>query len=66
MITDDLRNDYQLRITDHNRIQDIKNACLQGETQGKDQKIAALQKRYLGYLANKDKNNGTIIIAQEH
>ena len=30
----------------------------QGEISSKDQQIAALQKRYVGYLSHEDKNNG--------
>ena len=37
---------------------------LQGEIRAKDQQIAALQRRYVGYLSDKDKNNGLSIIAK--
>ena len=37
---------------------------LHSEIQGKEQKIVALQKSYLSYLANMDKKYGIIIIAK--
>ena len=39
---------------------------LQGELRAKDQEIAALQRRYVGYLANEDKKNGITIIAKRN
>ena len=39
---------------------------LQGEIRAKDQQIAALQRRYVGYLSNKDKNNDISIIAKNN
>ena len=49
-----------------NRIQVIQyeNVGLQGKIRAKDQQIAALQRRYVGYLSDEDKNNGTSIIAK--
>ena len=37
---------------------------LQSEMRAKDQQIAALQRRYVGYLSDEDKNNGISIIAK--
>ena len=37
---------------------------LQGEIRAKDEQIAALQGRYVGYLSDEDKNNGLSIIAK--
>ena len=37
---------------------------LKGEIRAKNQQIAALQKSYVGYLSDEDKNNGTSIIAK--
>ena len=50
---------------------DIKNreyekVGLQGKIRAKDQQIAALQRRYVGYLSDEDKNNGISIIAEEY
>ena len=42
------------------------NVGLQGEIRAKDQQIAALQRRYVGYLSDEDKNNGTSIIAKNN
>ena len=51
-----------------NRIQAIQyeNVGLQGKIRVKDQQIAALQRRYVGYLANEEKNNGITIIAKNN
>ena len=54
MLNDDLKN------------HEYENAGLQAELQEKDQLIAALKKRYVGYLANEDKNNGITIIAKSN
>ena len=50
---------------------DLKNrACenvgLQGEIRAKDHQIAALQRRYIGYLSDEDKSNGISIIAKNN
>ena len=37
---------------------------MQNEIGAKDQQIAPLQRYYVGYLANKDKTNGIIIISR--
>ena len=49
-----------------NQIQAIQyeNVGLQGEIIAKDQQIATLQRRYVGYLSNEDKNNGISIITK--
>ena len=39
---------------------------LKGEIRAKNQQIAALQKSYVGYLSDEDKNNGTSIIAKNN
>ena len=51
-----------------NQIQAIryKNVGLQGEIRAKDQEIAALQRRYVDYLANEDKSNGISIISKNN
>ena len=51
-----------------NRIQAIqyKSVCLQSEIRAKHQKLAALRRRYVDYLANEDKNNGITIIAKSN
>ena len=43
-----------------------ENVGLQGEIRAKDQHIAALQRRYVGYLSNEDKNNGINIIVKNN
>lgn len=56
-------------ITDRdNQIRGIQheNVGLQDEIRAKDQQIAALQRRYVGYFANEDKNNGITIIAKRN
>ena len=50
---------------------DIKNreyekVGLRGKIRAKDQQIAALQRRYVGYLSDEDKNNGISIIAKNN
>ena len=54
MLNDDLKN------------HEYENTGLQAELQEKDQLIAALKKRYVGYLASEDKNNGITIIAKSN
>ena len=39
---------------------------LQGEIRAKNQQIAALQRRYVGYLSDEDKNIGLSIIAKSN
>ena len=51
LLNDDLKN------------REYENLDLQGQIRAKDQQIAALQKRYLGYLSDEDKNNEISIIA---
>ena len=45
---------------------EYENVGLQGEIRGKDQQIAALQRRYIGYLSDEDKSNGISIIAKNN
>ena len=49
-----------------NRIQPIQYEKVgsQGEIRANDQQIATLQRRYVGYLSNEDKNNGISIITK--
>ena len=54
MLNDDLKN------------REYENVGLQGEIRVKDQQIAALQRRYVGYLSDEDKNNGISIIAKNN
>ena len=54
LLNDDLKN------------RELENVGLQGEIRAKDQQIAALQRRYLGYLPNEDKSNGISIIAKNN
>ena len=54
MLNDDLKN------------REYENVGLQGEIRTKDQHIAALQKRYVGYLLDEDKSNGISIIAKNN
>ena len=60
-----LNDDLQER---DNRIQAIQyeNVGLQGEIRAKDQQISTLQRRYVSYLANEDKNNDISIIAKNN
>ena len=51
LLNDDLKN------------REYKNVGLQGGIRAKDQQIAALQRRYIGYLSDEDMNNGVSIIA---
>ena len=39
---------------------------LQGEIRARDQQIAALQRRYVGYLSDEDKNNGICTITKNN
>ena len=43
-----------------------ENVGLQGKIRAKDQQIAALQRRYVDYLSDEDKNNGISIIAKNN
>ena len=47
---------------------EYKNVGLQGEIRAKDQKIAALQRRFVGYLSKteEDKSNGISILAKSN
>ena len=54
LLNDDLKN------------REYENVGLQGQIRANDQQIAALQKRYVGYLSDEDKNNGISIIAKNN
>ena len=54
LLNDDLKN------------REYENVGLQGEIRARDQQITALQKRYVGYLSDEDKNNGITIIARNN
>ena len=54
MLNDDLKN------------REYENVGLQFEIRAKNQQISALQKRYVGYLLDEDKNNGISIIAKNN
>ena len=43
-----------------------ENLGLQGEIRARDQQIAALQRRYVGYLSDEDKNNGISTITKNN
>ena len=43
-----------------------ENVGLQGAIRVKDQQIAVLKRRYVGYLSDEDKNNGISIIAKNN
>ena len=43
-----------------------ENVGLQGEIKTKNQQVAALQRRYVGYLSDEDKNNGISIIIENN
>ena len=43
-----------------------ENLGLQGEIRARDQQIAALQRRYVAYFSDEDKNNGISIIAKNN
>ena len=54
LLNDDLQN------------REYENVGLPGEIRVKDQQIADLQRRYVGYLSDEDKNNGISIIAKNN
>ena len=54
LFNDDLKN------------REYENVGLQGEIRAKDQQIAALQRRYVGYLSDEDKTNGISIISKNN
>ena len=53
-------------LNDDLKISEYENVGLQGEIKPKDQQITALQRRYVGYLSDEDKNNGISIIAKKN
>ena len=54
LLNDDLKNG------------EYENVGLQGEIRARDQQIAALQRHYVGYLSDEDKNNGLIIVTKNY
>ena len=54
LLNDDLKN------------REYENVGLQGEIRAKDQQMAALQRRCVGYLSDEDKNNGISISAKNN
>ena len=54
MLNDDLKN------------REYESVALQGEIRAKVQKIAALQRRYVGHLSDGDENNGISIITKNN
>ena len=54
LLNDDLKNG------------EYKNVGVQVEIRAKDQEIAALQRRYIDYLSDADKNNGISIITENN
>ena len=64
-----IQEEHQQPITDcGNQIQPMQheNTALQVELWAKNQQKAALKKRYVGYLAIEDKNNGIAIITKSN
>ena len=64
-----LQEEHQQAVQEQdNRIQAIEyeSVGLQSKILAKDQQIAALQWRNVGYLVNEDKNNGITIIAKSN
>ena len=53
-------------LNDDLKIREYENVGLQDEIRAKDQQIATLQKRYVGYLSDEDKNNGISIIVKNN
>ena len=45
---------------------EYENIGLQGEIRAKGQQIATLQRRYVGYLSDEEKNNAISIIAKNN
>ena len=45
---------------------EYENVGLQGEIRAKDQQMAVLQRRYIGYLSDEDKNNGISTIVKNN
>ena len=54
LLNDDLKN------------REYESVGLQGEVRAEDQQIAALQRRYIGFLSDEDKNNGISIISKNN
>ena len=54
LLNDDLKN------------REYESVGLQGEVRAEDQQIAALQRRYIGFLSDEDKNNEISIISKNN
>ena len=54
LLNDDLKN------------REYENVGVQGEIGAKDQQMAALQRRCVGYFSDEDENNGISIIAKDN
>ena len=50
----------------HQQFINYDNVGLQGELQARDQGIIALQRRYVGYLTNKEKDHGITITSRNN
>ena len=53
-------------LNDNLKNREYENVCRQGEIGAKDQQMATLQRRYVGYISDEDKNNGLSIIAKNN
>ena len=53
-------------LIDNLKNHEYENVGLQGEIRAKYQQITALQRRYVGYLSDEDKNNGISIIIKNN
>ena len=53
-------------LNDDRKNREYENVGLPGEIRAKDQQIAALQRHYVGYLLDEDRNNGTSIIVKNN
>ena len=53
-------------LNDNLKNRKYENVGLKGEIRAKDQQIAALQRSYVGYLSDEDKDNGISIIAKNN
>ena len=60
------RNPETALLNDDLKNCEYENVGLQGEIKAKDQQIATLKRRYVGYLSDEDKNNGISIIAKNN
>ena len=64
-----MNEDHQQAIEEkYNQMQAIQyeNVVLQGDIRAKKQQIVTMQRRYVDYLSNEDKNNGISIITKNN